>query len=114
MSLITSMRRQIAVLWKQGDLDNQGQPSYAAPVEISCRWEDVQEGFLDSGMQKQMSRAVVYVDRDVSPEDVLMLGALDSGVVVDEPFENAGAYAVRAFNKLPNLKNTEYLLTAYL
>ena len=63
---------------------------------------------------KVISSSIVYVDRVMKAKDVLMLGELDSGVDQDNPKDNTNAWEIQGFDKLPNLKNTEILRTAYL
>ena len=114
MGIITTMRRQVCVYWAFSSFDDYGQPTWIAPVEIECRWEDVHEEFIDANEQRQISKAIVYVDREMTVGSVLMLSALDSGVDEDNPKQNDNAYEVRRFERLPNLKNTEILRTAIL
>jgi hypothetical protein len=114
MSLIKKMRRQIAVWWASTGVDRHGDESYAVPVEIKCRWEDSSEEFLDAEGQRQMSNAIVYVDRDTPNGGVLMLGTLDD---ITDPInvkENTGAWEIRKFDNLPNIRATEFLKTAIL
>ena len=120
MSIISRMRKQTAVLWPlasgSGEVkyDDYGQPVTEDPVEIECRWEDKNEEFIDSAGTKRLSNALVYVDRDLEPGDVLMLGDLYDITDLDEPKENDGAFEVRRFDKIPNFRATEFLRTAYL
>ena len=116
MSIITKMRKQTAVYWAPGDraYDNFGQPLYANPVEIACRWEDVAVEFLDANGNTQISRSRVYVDQDVRLSGVLMLGPLDDVTYSSQPKQNENAWEIRRFDKLPTLKATEFLRTAYL
>jgi hypothetical protein len=121
MGIITKMKKQTAVYWPSetsesaGDaFDDYGKPVVADPIEIDCRWEDVSEEFSDATGTRQISRAKVYVDRDVDVGGILMLGELTD--ITDEVNikENDGAFEIRRFDKLPNLKATEYLRTAFL
>ncbi len=116
MGIIKRMRKQKAVWWPLAavEYDNYGQPVATTPVEIKVRWEDVSEEFLDAKGTVQLSRARVFVDRDVEVGGVLMLGELDSGVDENNPKENDNAWEIRRVEKLPNLRNTEYLRTCYL
>ena len=116
MRILTKMLKQTAVWWPLTSVgfDDYGQPIPSTPVEIKVRWEDVGEEFLDVRGTIQMSRARVYVDRDVELGGVLMLGELDSGVDEANPKENDNAWEIRRVEKLPNLRNTEYLRTCYL
>lgn len=113
MSIINRMRKQKAVWWEAMGSNQFGVPGFAQPVEVDCRWEDTIEEFLDAEGNRQLSRSIVYVDRVMRVTDRLFLGTiedLDSGVTT--PPENA--FAIRKFDRLPNLRNTQTLLTAYL
>lgn len=121
MSLIARMLRSKCTYWPPGsegsggvDFDDYGQPVYADPVELSCRWEEKIEEFLDSKGTLQVSKAVVYVSTDVSPGGVLMHEELANVGDTADPKNNDGAWEIRRFDKLPNFKDTEYLRTAYL
>lgn len=121
MSIITRMRKQTAVYWALAssesgglDYDEFGQPVVTTPVEIDCRWEDRTEEFIDSAGRTNLSRAIVYVDRDMRPGDILMLGDTDD--ITDETNikENDGAWEVKRFDKVPDIRANEFLRIAYL
>ena len=121
MSIITSMRKQTAVYWPLGsedsggsDWDSYGKPLYATPVQISCRWEDVAKEFIGKQGTTEISKSIVYVDRDVRVGGVLLLSLLANVSDLTTPKNNDGAWEIRRFDKLPNLRNTESLRTAYL
>lgn len=114
MSLITRMLKQTAVYWSPATLDDFGQPTWNAGVEISVRWEDVTEEFMDADGNLTKSRAKVFVSQDVVTKGVLMLGALESTVDDIDPKANSGAWEIRGFHKLPNIRATEFLRTAFL
>lgn len=105
-----------AVYWAPADVphDDYGKPAYSEPIEIKCRWEEIAEEFLDTQGERQVSKAKIYVDRDVKIGGVLLSGTLDSDVDEDSPKQNEGAWEIRGFSKLPNLKVTEYVRLAYL
>ncbi len=114
MGIITRMRKQQAVWWALASIDGHGKEVYVSPVQIKCRWEDSNEEFMDAGGDRQLSNAIVYVDRDTPVGGVLMLGVLAD---ITDPInikENDGAWEIRKFNNLPNLKATEFLKTAML
>lgn len=114
MSLIKRMRRQKAVWWKRSSTtDEYGRYTFDEPVEIDCRWEDRAEEFVNKGGERLVSAAVVYVDRVMEAGDKLKLGALESDTS-SNPVEETEAFEIQTFSKIPNLRNTETLLTAYL
>jgi len=128
MSLITRMRKQNAIYWPPATADDYGRVAVGTLVELTLtggvnsrvRWEDQAKEFIDSNGITRVSQAVVYVPAlpggggEVAVGGFLWLG--DRGDLESEtdPGANEGAWEVRRFDKLPNLKNTEYLRTAYL
>jgi hypothetical protein len=127
--IIKRMRRQTAVYWGPGGEGEQGQRIYADPVEIKCRWEQVEEEYLDMGGNRQLSRARVYVGTAVERLGVLWLPPnsvkLEDGAALAQltdavhPFSNDGAFEIRLVETLPVLrvrknKPDDFLRTAYL
>lgn len=114
MGIISKMRKQTCTYWARLGTDGSGQPRFADPIDIKCRWEDETVEFLDQEGAKQISNAIVYVDREVTLGGVLRLGAVaDIGTSLS-PNQHRDAYHIRKLGKLPNLRNTETLLTAYV
>ena len=122
MGIIAKMLQyQTGVYWPPGsidsdgdDFDDFGQPIVSSPFEISVRWEDRIEEFLDAEGTRQLSNAVVYVDQDVELGGILMLGELNDITDVVNIKENDGAWEIRRFEKMPTLRQTEILRTVYL
>ena len=122
MSIITSSQRQKAVYWPRGVSDEFGNPAPGTAVEINCRWEDRHDMFLDAGGEEQISKSVVTPNRDVVVGGWLWLGTLAScpAALVADP--QAGDLAdgitlpreIRAFERIPTLKNTETYREALL
>lgn len=128
MSIISKSRKQNAIYWPPGTVDDFGMPSVGALVELvlisgtgnfRVRWEGRAEEFLDPNGTTQISNAVVYVPAlpgggEVEVGGFLWLG--DRADLTDEadPKANPGAWEVRRVDKLPNLKASEWLRTVYL
>lgn len=114
MSIIKKMRKQFAVYWERGTTPDQyGTYSFAAPVEIACRWDDKGLEYRDEKYQMQMSRAVVYPDRVLTLGSKLQKGEMESDIPED-PLESTLAFEIKKFEEIPNLKATEFLYIAYL
>ena len=105
MALITKMRRQNCVYWGTPSPDGFGSYTYDTPTEINCRWEDRAELFVTPLGEEAVSQSRVFVDRDVDIGGYLQLTTLESNTP-DSPIGVNGAYVIRQFNKIPNLKNT--------
>lgn len=115
MSFITRIRRGKCVYWEAIGNDGFGGKTFADAVELDCRWDDSQVMFVDDQGKEIASQSVVYVGIDMTNGDYLKNGSLSE---LDNPSENPqridGAKEVKSFNKIPNLKYTEYLRVVYL
>lgn len=110
------MRRQVAVYWRPTGSDRSGQPTYASPIEIPCRWEDVSEQFMTAQQETSLSNAKVYPDRELALTGLLRKGALASTPTATRsaPLNKPGVYEIRKIGGLPNLRNTETLYEVWL
>lgn len=119
MSLITTMRRQKAVYWAQsGKPDGYGRRSFAAPVEIDCRWVGKNRQVVNANGDVHVSDVTVYVDREMQMGDFLLEGELsdiwDSTQEVPGTPQQYNAREVQEFRRTPNFRATEFLLEALL
>lgn len=105
---------QVAVYWHYEGRDENGQPLYSTPVEIDCRWEDVGKLFLNDKGQEEVSRSIVYVDRDLKKDSVLWLGDLNDLEDLDDPLDNDNAWSIRYWQKIPNRRATKFVRIATL
>jgi hypothetical protein len=121
------MRRQNAIYWPPSTPDDYGKQSFGSLVELTLadgvnsrvRWEDREEEFVDTTGTAAVSSSVVYCPvlpggGEVEIGGFIWLG--DRADLTDEsvPRNNAGAAEIRMVEKLPNLKASEFLRTAYL
>lgn len=121
VSKIVKMPGQKAIYWAPGseqtggrDFDDYGQPMYASPVEINCRWQDKSEQYIAPGGDTLVSHSIVFLEQDVRKTGVLMLGELADVTDADNPKNNDGAFEIMRFDKVPWLRGTEFLRKAYL
>ena len=107
---------QTAVYWGNPVNDGQGGRTFDDPVEVSVRWQQKQELFIDANGQEVRSMAVVYLAQDIVLDGFLYLGTLNdiSGAEAADPMTIANAFAIRNFERIPNLKATKYLRVAWL
>lgn len=112
MSIISKMRKQKCVYWAPAGTSKDGRRTFAAPVQLDCRWEETAELFIKADGTEATSRAVAYVSADVVQDGCLLLGTLVTGMTnVPSAY---GALPIRSFAKTPNLKATEYLRKAIM
>lgn len=118
MRIIRKVLKMRAAYWEPGVPDDRGNRTFVAPVQIKCRWEERVQEFTGTNNEAMLSNAIVYVDRDVKLLGVLKL--LEVGQTVNtltdpaNPFANEKAWEIKRFDKLPTIKATQFVRTAYL
>jgi hypothetical protein len=114
--VFTSQLGQTAVYWGNPVNDGQGGYTFDTGVDIDVRWEDTQEMFIDDKGRESVSRAVVFVSRDVVVGGYLYLGALaDLASAEDgDPLAVSAAYEIRKFDKIPSVDATRFTRRAWL
>ena len=97
---------QKATYWANPVQGGFGGITFDAPIVLNVRWEDRTERFTDMAGQEQISRAVVYTDRDLDLGGYLVL---DESVATD-PTQVEGALYVQRSDEIPDLRglNIEY------
>ena len=114
MSIITKVLKQTAVYWEPSGIDKYGQATVSLPIELSVRWEDMLTEVLNSDGTKQLSKAKVMVSSDVEIGGFLKLGTLESCLDIVDPSNNESVFEIISFEKMPNIRNTEFFRQAYL
>lgn len=102
---------QQATYWEAQEPDGFGGKVTGPATPIKCRWEDKAvnyTGRLDR--QEEVSRAVVFVDREMRVGDWLYLGS----TAESDPTALPEAFQVRKFDRVPDLRNLNTVLRAIL
>ena len=107
---------QIAVYWGNPTPGGYGGHTFDDPIEISVRWEDRQELFIDAEGKEVRSQAVVTIDRDLVLGGYLALMTLSdlSSAEEGDPQGISDAKEIRAMRKIPNIKATAYRRRVWL
>lgn len=114
MSIITRMRKHRAVWFKSSGISQNGQETFDGPVEIRCRWDDVAETYTLPDGNEAVSKSIVYVDRVMSVNDILVRGPLTEDIDKSDPLNNKMVSRIRQFSQIDNLRATKTLYTAML
>jgi len=109
MSIITTMRRQKAVLWPLVGVNDFGKPCFGNPEQVDCRWDDGEEEYVRRDGTKSVSTATMYPDRFIKRGSVVWLGLLKDVIYLSDPKKNESAAEVMGTKRYPNIKNTEIL-----
>lgn len=107
---------QTAVYWGNPINDGQGGRTFDDPVEISVRWEQRQELFVDDSNKKVTSRVVLYLAQDVMVGGFMFLGTLNdiSSAEEADPLTLQNALVIRNFQSVSNVKATIFLRRVWL
>ncbi len=93
------------VTYWSGVDDGYGGKTFSTPQIIKGRWEDRSEVYVDQAGEQLVSNAVVYLMVDVEVDNFIAQG---SHVTVADPSTLAGAFIVKRFDKIPNLRNVSF------
>lgn len=103
-----------AIYWAPDGTDDYGLKKWKSPIEISVRWEDRSEVVIDAKGNTFITRALVYVDRDVQLLGFLWHGTFHSIKDVNDPLKNEGAYEIRRVDELPDARNVDKLRQVFV
>lgn len=104
VAIATRGLKQSATWWAVSP-DGTGGDVFASPVLVACRWEDRQESYIGQiDRREHVSKAIVYVDREVGLGDYLALG---DQTATSDPSGLADADKVQRIQLFPDLRNVE-------
>lgn len=119
---ISSKLNQKAVYWGNPKEDGYGGKTWDDPVEIRCRWQDMQQTILEANGEVGLSRAVVFTEVDMEENGLILLGELDE--LLDSSGQSTGeinlsdlenVWLIKRWEKTPALNDTtNFLRKAYL
>lgn len=104
---------QTAVYWDSPKSDGYGGRTFDDPAEVSVRWEDKQELFIDASGNEVRSQSMVYVDRDMDVDGYIALTTLDD-LSSSDPMDVDIALPIRSFSKIPSIKGTTFVRKVWL
>lgn len=88
-----------ATYWPPGTNDGYAGLTFADPVEITCRWQDDNQKFVDADGNERISNSVVYPDTQLALGGWLYKG---SSVAAD-PRAVTGASEIKSWREMPEL-----------
>lgn len=102
---LTRNLKQKAVVWKSKRLNNIGEYDVQSPIEISCRWEDVEKQTVDEQGNPVLYTAEIFVGCDIPNGSILWLGR-----IVDKPADSQLTLLreVIGISKTPNRKGNKF------
>jgi len=101
---------QTLVYWASPTDDGYGGSTFSDPVEISGRWEQVQEIVKTKDGEEVLSQARAWVTQDLDEGGYLYLGELDDLDSAPVPTDVENACRILAFSKVPSLGQTDVFI----
>lgn len=117
MAFFEDMLTQTIVYWALDKPDGRGGYLFDSPVEITGRWEDRQEKFVDANGEEVISKSIIFLNQDVTINGWLYLGEfsdLSSGELADPGEIEGPAGIIRQVKKTSSIDGTEFLREAIL
>ena len=110
MGLLAGKLNQTATYWAPTGYNRRSEQTFAAPVQISVRWDDVEETYTSPMGEQRRSKAKVLVDQDLR-----VGGYLQQGTSTEtNPKGLPNAFIINAFNRFPTVSGTEVVREAIL
>ena len=113
---IASMLKQTAVYWSTPVQDGYGGFTYADPVEVTVRWMEKNDLFVDQSGREVTSKAVVLAETDFEIGGRLWLGTLADLSVAEKasPHTLSDCSEIRGYTKVGDIDLTQFLRRAFL
>lgn len=99
MANYTRNMNQTATYWAVASRNSFNEPTFAAPVQIRCRWENKNVLFKDPSGRERVSAAIVYPEMPLALEGYLFLGTSASTT----PRALSGAEEILQVGTSPNI-----------
>lgn len=110
--------KQKLVYWQKTGTGASGQSTYGQPVEVDCRWDDLQEEVQMIDGRKIISNAHVLTQTPLALGSLVMKGTLADWKAMPTypriPTKNQGAFEIFKTGGTPDLKGRPLLDEAYL
>lgn len=107
---LSRLLNQTLVYWVAGGDDRHGNPSWSTGVNLTCRWQERAELFVNENGEEEMASAVVYLD---GADTVALDGRMYLGDVADlassaDPV-SVQAYRVASIQSTPSIDAAQSL-----
>ncbi len=109
--MVRMIYSQEATYWGGAVPSGTGGYTYDAPVTVLVRWEERTEQFTNEVGDLEISNAVVWVSQDMNVNEYLALG--DHTATAD-PDLIPGAYIIRRYMRIPDLRSLQSERRVYL
>lgn len=111
--LITKCQKETFVYWALKCSDDNGHPTYEAPVEYTCRWDDKTQEIQLADRTYVVSRAELITEVRIREGGMIKRGALNAVSYQDDPRRNDDVYEVLKTGEVPTINYRRRLYEAW-
>lgn len=118
--ILKKFQKQTLVYWQKMDSDGFGQPTYANPIQLPCRWESEDQEIVLPDKRKVVAHGYLLMSQYLTPGSIVFLGTLaqvNALPTIPErvvPTFNQGGREVLKCDTTPDLQAVEYLYEVYV
>ena len=112
MTWYTRNLRDNAVYWGRPVKDAWGDQVYPSPAAVKCHWKEVAYEYLNAQGANAVSKAVVFVDREINADGFLLHGVLSPAILSPRAYPSAAR--IQYVEKQPTLRQDVTAYVAYL
>ncbi len=117
-SVVRRFTNQTMVYWEKIGSDPFGQPVYATPVEMKCRWEDKQKVVILPDGRTVLSKGYILLASDVVESSLVFLGAITDWQALPNypqvPTIREGGRELILVNSTPDLNGLNVVFEAFI
>jgi hypothetical protein len=114
MRIISECQKDYLIYWEYSGSDQYGQPTYATPVQMKCRWDDCTKQIFDQDGSPVFSKNELITQKRLKLKGLVKKGKLTASINQASPKANSDVHEVIASEETPMLKiRSIYLYEAY-
>jgi hypothetical protein len=110
MRIIREVQKDTMVYWAYTGADEYGQPIYANPVQLTCRWDDCQKQVFTEDGSPVFSKVELIVPQALKLKSLVKKGPLTGTIVHHPPRANDGVHEILMVEETPMLKTRSVTL----
>jgi hypothetical protein len=110
MKIITEAQKDRLIYWEYNGADAYGQPIYAAPVQMTCRWDECIKQVFTSDGSPVFSSIELITQKRLKPKSIVKKGKLSNNIDQAVPRNNNDVYEVIGVEETPMLKTRSVTL----
>ena len=114
MQIIKAVQKDDLIYWAYSGADRYGQPTYAAPVQMKCRWDDCRKQIFTDDGSPVFTKIELITASALTLKGVVKKGKLTASINQADPHANADVHEIMETAITPMLKTRNiYLYEAW-